>query len=99
VVNRRDGVLALSENTGAFEELGDFAVTLYPFDVQQQADALYAALTMPAPERRERLISANEQVRKHDVRRWLDAQLEDLRTLLDAARPVGDDGALSSTGQ
>ena len=47
VVNRRNGVLALSENTGAHEELGDFAVTLYPFDIQQMADALYEALTMP----------------------------------------------------
>jgi trehalose 6-phosphate synthase len=84
VVNRRDGVLALSENTGAYEELGDDAVTLYPFDVQQQADALYAALTMPLAERRERLTAANEQVRKHDVRRWFDAQLEDLRRLLEA---------------
>jgi trehalose 6-phosphate synthase len=96
VVNRRDGVLALSENTGAYEELGDYAVTLYPFDVQQQADALYSALTMPAAERRERLTAASEQVRKHDVRRWLDAQLEDLRVLLESA---AGDGALSSTGQ
>ena len=48
VVNERDGVLALSENTGAHEELGAFAVTLHPFDLQQQADALYEALTMPA---------------------------------------------------
>ena len=48
VVNERDGVLALSENTGAHDELGAFAVTLHPFDLQQQADALYEALTMPA---------------------------------------------------
>ena len=47
VVNQRNGVLALSENTGAFEELGEYAVPLYPFDVQQMADALYEALTMP----------------------------------------------------
>jgi trehalose 6-phosphate synthase len=99
VVNRRDGVLALSENTGAFEELGDYAVTLYPFDVQQQADALYTALTMPAAERREQLTSANEQVRKHDVRRWLDAQLDDLRRLLEAAQSGVADGALFSTEQ
>ena len=46
VVNRRDSVLALSENTGAHQELGAFAVTPYPFDIQQQADALYASLTM-----------------------------------------------------
>jgi trehalose 6-phosphate synthase len=43
VVNTRDGVLALSENTGAHQELGAFAVTLHPFDIQQQADALYQA--------------------------------------------------------
>ena len=98
VVNRRDGVLALSENTGAYEELGEYAVTLYPFDVQQQADALYEALTMPSQERGRRLAAANAQVREHDVRRWLDAQLEDLRRLLDAAE-AGYDEALSSTGQ
>jgi trehalose-6-phosphate synthase len=51
---------------------------------------------MPAAERRERLTAASEQVRKHDVRRWLDAQLEDLRVLLESA---AGDGALSSTGQ
>src|SRR5215208_2107303 len=38
VVNTRDSVLALSENTGAHQELGAFAVTLHPFDIQQQAD-------------------------------------------------------------
>ena len=52
-VSRRDAVLALSENTGAHEELGAFAVTLYPFDIQQQADALHQALMMPATQRRE----------------------------------------------
>ena len=52
VVNQRNGVLALSENAGAFEELGEYAVPLYPFDVQQMADALYEALTMPEPERK-----------------------------------------------
>src|SRR5215217_5860292 len=46
LVNTRDGILALSENTGAHQELGAFAVTLHPFDIQQQADALYTALTM-----------------------------------------------------
>jgi hypothetical protein len=54
VVNRRDGVLALSENTGAHQELGAFAVTLHPFDIQQQADALYEALTMDPALRRAR---------------------------------------------
>jgi trehalose 6-phosphate synthase len=78
VVNRRDGVLALSENTGAHEELGEYAVTLHPFDIQQMADALYDALTMPREERHRRLAAAAEQVRTHDVAAWLSAQLRDL---------------------
>jgi trehalose 6-phosphate synthase len=78
VVNRRDGVLALSENTGAYEELGEHAVTLYPFDVQQQADALHSALTMPVGERHRRLAAVRDQVLAHDVHRWLEAQLADL---------------------
>ena len=81
VVNRRGGVLALSEMAGAHEELGEFAVTLHPFDVQQMADALYEALTMPMEERHRRLAAAAEQVRTHDVRRWLADQLADLRKI------------------
>ena len=78
VVNERDGVLALSENTGAHEELGAFAVTLHPFDLQQQADALYEALTMPGPERRDRREACARVVRQNDVAKWLQAQLADI---------------------
>jgi trehalose 6-phosphate synthase len=78
VVNRRDGVLALSEKTGAHAELGAFAVTLHPFDIQQQADALHAALTMDPAERRERLRAASDVVRANDIGKWLSAQLDDL---------------------
>jgi len=78
VVNRRDGVLALSENTGAHAELGAFAVTLHPFDLQQQADALYAALTLPADERQRRRAACVRVVRENDVAKWLEAQLSDV---------------------
>jgi trehalose 6-phosphate synthase len=79
VVNRRDGVLALSENTGAHEELGAFAVTLHPFDLQQQADALYEALLMPAEERRARREACVKVVEQNDVAKWLQMQLADIR--------------------
>jgi trehalose 6-phosphate synthase len=78
VVNRRDGVLVLSENTGAHEELGDHAVTVYPYDIRQQADALYEALTMPLEERRTRLRGAAEVIERNDITAWFDAQLADL---------------------
>ena len=81
VVNERDMVLALSEATGAHDELGQFAVTLHPFDVAQQADALYTALTMPSQLRRDRREHAAMVVHRNDVRRWLSAQLRDLARL------------------
>lgn len=81
VLNRRDGVLALSETTGAYEELGRFAVPLYPFDVVQQAEALYEALTMEPTERHRRREAAASWVREHDVSAWLQAQLADIAEL------------------
>src|SRR5215204_2855135 len=78
VVNTRDGVLALSENTGAYQELGAFAVTLHPFDIQQQADALYAALTMDPGLRQARRQAAAVVVQENDLGKWLVAQLADL---------------------
>jgi trehalose 6-phosphate synthase len=78
VVNTRDGVLALSENTGAHQELGAFAVTLHPFDIQQQADALYEALTMDPALRRARRQAAATVVEENDIAKWLVAQLADL---------------------
>ena len=50
-VNTRDGVVMLSENTGAHEELGDCTLSVNPFDIQEQADTIYRALTMDAEER------------------------------------------------
>ncbi len=81
VVNERDMVLALSEATGAHDELGRFAVTLHPFDIAQQADALHEALTMDPGLRHERRMHAAAVVRHNDVRRWLSAQLHDLAVL------------------
>jgi len=83
LVNQRDGVLLLSENTGAHEELGPYALTVQPFDLQQQADAMYAALTMPVDGRRTLLADAAETVRRNDVQRWLSSQLDDLSSLAD----------------
>src|SRR6476469_1184415 len=52
LVNERNGVSILSENTGAHEELGEFALSVNPFDVQELADALYSALVMRPEARR-----------------------------------------------
>ena len=86
LVNERDGVLVLSENAGAHEELAPWALTVNPFDVSGQAEALLAALEMPAPERRERLEGLRSQVQEHDLTAWVEAQLADLDRVLAHAR-------------
>ncbi|HEY2353509.1 MAG TPA: trehalose-6-phosphate synthase [Gaiellaceae bacterium] len=78
LLNTRDGALVLSENAGAHEELGDWAVTVDPFDVSAQADALYEALTLDPDERKKRAEAIRAHVRTHDIREWIDAQLADL---------------------
>ena len=54
MVNERAGVSILSENTGAHEELGEYALSVNPFDIQELADSIHAALTMPRAERERR---------------------------------------------
>jgi trehalose 6-phosphate synthase len=78
LVNERDGVLILSENAGAHEELGDWAVTVNPFDVAGQAEAIHRALEMPVEERRDRLDAIRAWVREHDLEAWLDLQVQAL---------------------
>ena len=77
-VNERDGVVILSENAGAHEELGDWALSINPFDVAGQADAIHRALEMPVEERRERLEAIRSWVREHDLTMWIDAQVRAL---------------------
>ena len=55
LVNEHAGVSILSENTGAHEELGEFALSVNPFDIQETADSIHAALTMRDAERRRRM--------------------------------------------
>ena len=78
LVNERDGVLVLSENTGAHEELADWALTVNPFDIAGQAEAIRTALEMPLDERRQRLTGLRDHVREHDLSEWVEAQLDDL---------------------
>jgi trehalose 6-phosphate synthase len=83
LINDRDGVLILSENAGAHPELGPHALTVNPFDIQEQADAIHAALVMPAAERRRRIEGLRAQVREHDITHWVESLMEDTA----AARP------------
>jgi trehalose 6-phosphate synthase len=78
MVNERAGVSILSENTGAHEELGECALSVNPFDIQELADSIHAALTMPHNERRRRLEGLKSIVTARDPGDWVDEQLADI---------------------
>jgi trehalose 6-phosphate synthase len=86
LINTRDGVVVLSENAGAHAELGDWALTVNPFDVAGQADAIHEGLTLDQGERHRRLESIRAHVRAHDVNEWLDLQLAALDRVATTAR-------------
>lgn len=66
------GVLVLSEFTGAARELGKGALLVNPCDAEQTASAIAAALRMDPSERRRRMRLLREQVRRNDVHHWCD---------------------------
>jgi trehalose 6-phosphate synthase len=78
LVNERAGVSLLSENTGAHEELAEFALSVNPFDVQEQADAIYRALTMSQEERAWRAEGLKRIVTSRNPGDWVDDQLADI---------------------
>jgi len=72
------GVLILSQFAGASRELSE-ALVVNPYDADQCAAALDAALNMPAAEQRDRMRMMRGVVREFNVYRWAG------RMLLDAA--------------
>ena len=88
-VNTRDGVVMLSENTGAHEELADCTLSVNPFDIQEQADTIYRALTMDPEEKRVRAGRLKEIILSRDPGDWIEAQLDDIRAKRAGHAPVG----------
>jgi trehalose 6-phosphate synthase len=88
-VNTRNGVVMLSENTGAHEELGDCTLSVNPFDIQEQADTIYRALTMETEERRLRAERLTQIISERDPGDWVDEQLADIRAKHEGRVPAG----------
>ena len=78
LLNTADGVLVLSRQAGAWEELalaGGGALGVNPFDVAGTADALHAALSMDAPARASRAEALRSVVRGRTAADWWDDQV------------------------
>jgi trehalose 6-phosphate synthase len=85
LINRSDGVIVLSENAGAHEELHEHVLSINPFDIMATAEAMHRGLVMSVEERRRRNAAAREVVRTNDIARWITRQVQDIRDL--AATP------------
>jgi len=70
------GVLILSRFAGAARELAE-ALIVNPYHVEETADALHRAATMPVAEQRERMASLRSTVREFNVFRWAGRMLAD----------------------
>jgi trehalose 6-phosphate synthase len=88
LVNERNGVSLLSENTGAHEELADFALSVNPFDIHEQADAIHRALSMSAEERSWRAQGLKRIVTARNPGDWVDDQLADINSKRRGEAPV-----------
>jgi trehalose 6-phosphate synthase len=80
-VNTRDGVLMLSENTGSHQELIDCVLSVNPFDIQEQADAIYRALTMDPEQKRRWAEGLREIIFSRNPGDWVDDQLRDIEAM------------------
>ena len=94
------GVLILSQFAGVSAELGRQSLVVNPNDVQQTADAIWQAITMPEDERHERMRRMRRVIRTHDIFWWVDSfmraaidrQLHDFPVLDDYIPELEDTG-------
>ena len=84
MVGARSVAMALNRLIDA--ELADWVITVNPFDVEGQAEAIHRALELDEDERRRRLDAICAHVRDHDVTAWIERQLAALDGVGAAAR-------------
>src|SRR6266498_5588836 len=75
IVNRKNGVLVLSERTGAYQQLEPGVLVVSPLDIYGTAEAMHKALIMPIEQRRERAAKLRSLIEQQDIVDWLHEQL------------------------
>jgi trehalose 6-phosphate synthase len=78
-LNERHGVLVLSEQAGAYEEMSEAVIGVQPFDVSETAAALAKALDMGQDERRQAARALFDLATACPPDEWLDALLAQAR--------------------
>ncbi|TMD37257.1 MAG: trehalose-6-phosphate synthase [Chloroflexi bacterium] len=82
LVNRAEGMIVLSENAGAHEELQPHVLSINPFDIESTSESIYEGLMMAGEERRKRNEAARKVVKTNDISRWITRQVQDIRDLV-----------------
>ncbi len=79
VLNRRDGIIILSVNAGAYQEMRGAVIPVNPLDIAETADAIRGALEISERRRRVMARSAREVVQANTSFKWFLQQMRALR--------------------
>jgi trehalose 6-phosphate synthase len=82
VVNTHNGVLVLSESSGAYHQLGRAVLPVSPTDIEGTMESLYQAIQMSPEERKERAAILTDLIQREDINHWVCRQLEDIDKLI-----------------
>ena len=66
-----DGVLVLSKFAGAIAEIKD-CLSVNPYSIEDVANAIYRAFSMPEKERKARMRKMRRSIRSNTIKTWLD---------------------------
>lgn len=81
VVNNENGVLILSETAGCFDEIKDETIPVNPYDISEQAEAYYKAITMKEDKKAEKLENLRQIVANRNIYDWISDQFRDIEIL------------------
>jgi len=77
VVNEKNGVVVLSREAGAYEEMGEAALAVSPYDVSETAQAIYQALAMSEKEKAERHNTLRKVSLANEPSTWISVLIDE----------------------
>jgi trehalose 6-phosphate synthase len=77
-VNTRNGVLILSEGTGASLQLAPGSTIISPCDIYATAEAMHQGLSMEPEQKEKRAMTLKWIIKQYDINRWFSEQIEAL---------------------
>lgn len=81
IVNEKNGVLVLSERTGARQQLAPGAFVIPPCDIYATSEALHQALTLSDTDRQVRAHRLRWLIEENDINAWFYNQIEEIHKL------------------